>query len=240
MKTRLGAILALLASPAAAGDVATLNSLGFSGDGRVFAFEQYGIQDGSGFPYAEIFFVDLDEDRFLAPSPVRVRLEDNGDSVEEARAEARRQAVTLFDEHAPEQNPGHLAAANPPTELSADPQRVVFLPRAIEPPIDVPIELRISLFNVPGAPDYCADLGHSPAGFRLTRIAADAGETATLLHEDEALPESRNCAYDYRLAEIRVAANGLEEMRAVALIGVKSVGFEGPDMRYIAVPVPLD
>jgi predicted secreted protein len=240
MRMRLAAILALLSSPAAAGDFATLNSLGFSPNGKVFAFEQYGVQDGSGFPHAEIFFVDLDEDRLLTPSPVRVRLEDNADGVEDARAEARRQAAPLFEEHEPNEERGSLVAASPPTELSADPHRMVFLPRAIEPSIDAPVELRIDLVPNLGAPDYCEGLGHHPMGFRLTRTATAPGESVAVLHEDDALPESRNCPYDYRLAEIWVYENGLEEMRAVALVGVKSIGFEGPDMRYIAVPVPLD
>ena len=61
---------------AQAGDFATLNPLGFSADGRVFAFEQYGVRDGAGLPYAEMFFLDLDADAFLKPSPIRVLLED--------------------------------------------------------------------------------------------------------------------------------------------------------------------
>jgi hypothetical protein len=40
---------------AQAGDAAKLDILGFSKDGGVFAFEEYGVQDGSGFPYANRF-----------------------------------------------------------------------------------------------------------------------------------------------------------------------------------------
>ncbi|MGE6786024.1 DUF2259 domain-containing protein, partial [Ensifer adhaerens] len=41
---------AATASPALAGDYAALQPIGFSADGNVFAFEEYGVQDGSGFP----------------------------------------------------------------------------------------------------------------------------------------------------------------------------------------------
>src|SRR5690606_36811639 len=57
-----GALLAALASilsqftPAFAGDTASLDVLGYSPDGKVFAFEEYGIADGSGFPYSNIYF----------------------------------------------------------------------------------------------------------------------------------------------------------------------------------------
>jgi predicted secreted protein len=43
-------LIGLLSNPALAGDTAELNILGFSADGNVFAFEEYGVQDGSGFP----------------------------------------------------------------------------------------------------------------------------------------------------------------------------------------------
>ena len=52
-------VFALLAiGPVNAGDSAERRAMGFSVDGRYFAFEQFGIQDGSGFPYADIFIVD--------------------------------------------------------------------------------------------------------------------------------------------------------------------------------------
>ena len=46
------------AASARAGDVAELEILGFSDDGGVFAFEEYGVQDGSGFPYANRYYID--------------------------------------------------------------------------------------------------------------------------------------------------------------------------------------
>ena len=52
-----------------AGDYASRHVIGFSADGRYFAFEQYGAQDGSGFPYAEIFIIDTQADSWVAGSP---------------------------------------------------------------------------------------------------------------------------------------------------------------------------
>ena len=73
---------------AQAGDRAQFNPLGYSGDGRYFAFEQFGIQDGSGFPYSEIFLIDLDTDRFAGGSPFRVRIDTDGAGLGEARQQA--------------------------------------------------------------------------------------------------------------------------------------------------------
>ena len=56
---KLGIVaVGLAGSPAIAGDTAELNILGFSGDSSIFAFEEYGVQDGSGFPYSTIYVID--------------------------------------------------------------------------------------------------------------------------------------------------------------------------------------
>ena len=53
------AIGMILPGASLAGDVSALQILGFTPDGGVFAFEDYGIQDGSGFPYASRFYICL-------------------------------------------------------------------------------------------------------------------------------------------------------------------------------------
>ncbi len=230
-------LLSLMAVPAVAGDLATLSPLGFSRDGRTFAFEQYGIQDGSGFPYSEILVTDLDGER--AFEPVRVRLENEGATLGDARAEALDRAESVLSGLGPLDD-GLLVAANPPTELSADPHRVVFRPRAVEPSPDEPVELRLALIPFFEADESCTVFGNTVNGFRLTRVSTEPGEPARLIHEDEAEPQDRRCPYDYRIAEVRVHTDADWNLRAVVLIGIVQVGFEGPDMRYMAVPLPLD
>ncbi|MBN9059609.1 MAG: DUF2259 domain-containing protein, partial [Rhizobiales bacterium] len=53
-----GALAAAAPTAAMAGDFAERSILGFSPDGGRFAFEEFGIQDGSGFPYSNIFVLD--------------------------------------------------------------------------------------------------------------------------------------------------------------------------------------
>lgn len=60
-----------VASQASAGDYAAFQPIGFSSDGYVFAFEEYGVQDGSGFPYSTIYVIDTRNDTFLPGAPVR-------------------------------------------------------------------------------------------------------------------------------------------------------------------------
>jgi len=70
------AAMIFAAAPAVAGDIAALQSIGFSVDGSVYAFEEYGIQDGSGFPYSNIYVIDTVKDVYLPGTPIRVRLDD--------------------------------------------------------------------------------------------------------------------------------------------------------------------
>jgi predicted secreted protein len=65
-------LVAALAGPAAA-DYTHDRVIGFSEDGRYFAFETYGLQRGSGLPFAKLFVVDLDRDARVQGSPIRAR-----------------------------------------------------------------------------------------------------------------------------------------------------------------------
>ncbi|MEJ8572682.1 DUF2259 domain-containing protein [Microbaculum marinum] len=61
---------------ALAGDLARLEVLGFGSEGKYVAFEEYGVQDGSGFPYSTIYIVDTDTDSWLPDTPVRIVVEE--------------------------------------------------------------------------------------------------------------------------------------------------------------------
>ena len=61
---------ALAPIAAQAGDFADRALLGFSPDGRYFALEEYGIQDGSGYPYSNIFLIDTTTDEWVTGTPI--------------------------------------------------------------------------------------------------------------------------------------------------------------------------
>lgn len=54
-----------ITSLAFAGDVACFVNLGFSADGQRFSFGQYGTQDGNYQSYAELFCVNVKENKFV-------------------------------------------------------------------------------------------------------------------------------------------------------------------------------
>ncbi len=56
---------------ASSGDVATFTNLGFSRDGRLFMFGQYGVDDESAQPYAELGLVDVEKNEFVPDGRIR-------------------------------------------------------------------------------------------------------------------------------------------------------------------------
>ena len=70
---------------AVSGDFATRHIHGFSADGKLFAFEEYGVQDGSGFPYSTIYIIDTDTDNWTAGSPFKAQLNDETKTVFDAK-----------------------------------------------------------------------------------------------------------------------------------------------------------
>lgn len=230
-------LLAAASTPASAGDTATMEVLGFSPDGKIFAFEEYGVQDGSGFPYANRFYIDTATDSFLPDTPVRVRIDDESASVAQARRQAADKGAAIASDAELAANRGFAAAANAVTELSADPHQFLFLPRAVFPPIDDPVALRLEETNFPAISDCMG--ATQVKGFRLLQIDPDKPGQSRVLHEDSSIPASRGCPLGYKLGAVQTlfAANGAAVI--AVLIAVERVGFEGPDHRWIAVTGPL-
>ncbi len=227
-------LLPALAAPVAAhaGDVAELEILGFSQDGGVFAFEEYGIQDGSGFPYANRYYIDTANDSFLKGTPIKVRLDDETATLEAARLAARQKGEATIGQAELTANRGITAGFNPVTELSADPHRMAVNPRPIFSPVDDPLEFRLDEIGMNDTRE-CQSQGEIN-GFRLLRIEAKDGGQTHLLHEDKSIPKSRGCPNGYRIGAVQTFS--LDSLSAYAvLIAVRQYGFEGPDYRWIAV-----
>lgn len=229
----LAFLSSLAATTASAGDVAELNILGFSQNGDVFAFEEYGVQDGSGFPYANRYYVDTASDSYVKGTPVRVRIDDESASLQAARDKAREQGEAFVSQAELAANRGYTAGQNAVTELSADPLRMAVNPRPVFPAIDKPLEFRLETIPF-GELEQCHGMGEA-AGFRLLRIDATDGGKTQIVHEDKSVPQSRGCPTGYSIGAIQTFASGGGVSHYAVLIAVRKIGFEGPDYRWMAV-----
>ena len=217
--------------PAQAEDFASRDIIGFSPDGRYFAFEEYGIQDGSGFPYANIYLIDVYEDKWVRGSPFRVRVENEDVSLIDVRNQVKENALDLLEGHNIAVS-GEVLVTRRFTDLIEDNSKIRFYPRHVQPPIDKVYEAFIESFKVRDR-QMCYDTGIE-VGYVLTMNRE--GGIPILLHEDSgSIPESRSCAQDYRIHDIVTYHPWDGTPVIVFIVQVLRTGFEGPDGRFLAV-----
>ncbi|MEO7222598.1 MAG: DUF2259 domain-containing protein [Devosia sp.] len=233
-------LLALgLVLPAAAADRALINMLGYSADGDTFAFEQFGIQDGSGFPFSEIFIVDLANDKWTAGTPFEAR-GDEESSLAEIRAEAMAKAQDTLDQYDIEV-PVQILALNGEGEIAADTGlRIHWSTPACCGVGAIQADshsLILSLRSIQSEEAYCQDM--NPVGYILAY--QDQNGVKELHADGDKLPKSRTCTLDYRIYAVvepftEYYADGLTRRR-VAIIATYPFGFEGVDRRFLVVPI---
>lgn len=225
--------LALSGGAAGAGEFAEVRPLGFSADGKVFAFEEFGVQDGSGFAFANRFFIDTTRDSFLPGSTVRVVLDDETRNVGDARSEAAARSAALEAQYRFSANPGTLAAFNPLSELDGAAYELRYTPISMQPQPFGPHAVRLQEKPLPPS-SLCKTLSETSTGFRLEMTEINGAPASLLLHDDMSVPKSRGCPTGYRVGgAVTYFAQGVWTHSVLVL--VRSVGFEGENGRWVAV-----
>lgn len=230
----LAVFAGLICGPALAGDRASIDLIGYSSDLSYFAFEEFGIQDGSGFAYSNVYVVDLERDEWVVGTPIRVQADEDGGSLAEIRAEAAAQAeapIAELDISLPAEFVALIGDGMP----DQDGQSLAFgVPGYWAGDVVGRHQLSITSFAASAA-SPCEDwFSKEPLGFAL-QISDEDGERQ--VHRDEALPRSRGCPFDYRIHGVVMPFMAMDADSAVAIISVYPGGFEGPDRRFLAVPL---
>jgi predicted secreted protein len=228
----LVALLAFLglALPALAGDYADRTIIGFSADGAYFAFSEQGVGDGSGFPYANIYVVDVEKDAWVEGTPIRAVVEEEGDDPSAALTQAMHEARPILDRLRTYSKGNHVVD-NPATELSSDPYSVRFRTNSWFNMAERAWSLKLSRIPMPDAKG-CENYD-DVAGFRLELTDPDGRTRA--LHEDISLPASRTCARDYAISDVVVLPADQGPPSMAVILSLIRQGFEGPDRRFLAV-----
>ncbi|WP_448952238.1 DUF2259 domain-containing protein [Labrys neptuniae] len=242
-----GAMLSLgLAGAAAyAGDAATPDIIGFSRDGRYFAFEEYGTLDASIHPYSTIHIIDLDTGKPVAGTPLAV-LHDKEGPEEAARAEARGRAQPLLAKLGIEEKPTRqviYSAArlfDPPTPdqayaVMADETTNLSIADAV-PGGEVTVDVLPRAIADPA----CAARGRDRLkSFSLVRTLPEGNRDSLIVYVDEASGNERGCSRSNGLGALFVYRPANARPRLVALVSYWPQSWEEPDRRYLAIPVPL-
>jgi len=227
------AILLCFTPPVWAGDAANLHFIGFSEEGKYLAFQEYGVTDGEGAAYANTFFLEVASNRYAA-KPVRSVQPDAEEAAEfilqaENLAAAQDELEKLGIASG---KIGTQVIANNIHELSADPHEQRFalgLPLA-----GSPYEVyKLTLEETTGEAE-CFGLGQAKQ-FTLT-VMNEYHQKPQILQADKAIPKSRGCPLGYRIQEVYVHNN----QHLVVFLNVFKPGFEGQNMRFMAVSAALE
>lgn len=232
-------LLCFFASTALAGDFASLNFIGFSNDGKYLAFEEYGVQDGSGFPYSDLYVIDVAKNTFAA-TPVRSRLENENAAEDQARARTKRLAASSLRKFRIVQgNTGKLVVSRLLTDLSLNddaksgggPQKIRFADEVgsmyTGNTFDLTLTGKATTTNECGVPDEPAEIFELSLKYENKQSGA-AG--TVLLQKDTTLPKARGCAFGYSVRSVYLYKNSI-----AVFLNTYTRGFEGPDLRYLAV-----
>jgi predicted secreted protein len=250
----LALVLVATAPVARAGDGAAVNVLGFSADGRYFAFEQYG-KDGSGTPYSSVSAVEIAGDRPVKGTPVSAIMEaDNpGPSNEspgkephdkqlaDIRARAAADAAALLQQLGIA-SAGQMVAAvrDSHARRLLPPDEVKNAMKAAVGTVTLPADrfgsdTRLVLREFDIALPRCNGVvsGEHPTGLALT--VERKGRPTIHLRRDQTIPPSRRCPERYGIAEAHALhlADGATALAVV--IQYFYPASEGPDRRFLVV-----
>lgn len=246
MKKLIAVAILSLSSLAFAGDAAKLTHIGFSGDGKSYAFMQSGVQDGSGFAYAEIKFLDTASNSYTAKA-VSV-LQDEEDTIS-TLADIEDKAIksaeaTLKSLEISTSLKGDVLVSRKISDLEARKlKEVSFSNGPIIGGLSAPAyKVKLSTSKAkPAAGSFCME-DNSALKLKLELVNLTTKKT-TVLQEDKTLPASRGCAHGYEIEDVVVInPDQSSELAAkvVVLIRVFTIGFEGEDVRYMAVSGSLN
>lgn len=226
------------AAPAVAGDFAQPRIIGYSRDLRYFAFEEFGIADASGFPYSNIYLVDLKTNSPAPGSPVRVMLDEEADPLPlelvTARSQARAKARPFLDSLQIDW-PAEMLAYNGDGVPDLEALSLRFGPIGYNGSVIADYQLSLEMVATKTALECESWALTKPQGFVLTIRDADLKKWQ--VYRDQISPDSRDCPLFYKISGVFVPFQATDISAAIALISVYSSGWEGPDRRFIVVPI---
>lgn len=229
-------LLIFATSTVSAGDIASFRTIGFSEDSKYFAFEEYGIQDGSGFPYSTIFVINLEKDSWVPGSPFKAQLNDEREPLSAARQKAAMLATQTLTDLKMSQPALALYHRGIGEVRNSIGKVDVFYPNRTDPiaePWDQ-FTLNLTEFPIAGDMNNCPD----PEGTKGFRLSLTSGAQTSLLHEDTRLPKSRGCPHNYRLSAVYTPEFSGKSGPSIAILSMFKFGFEGRDRRFLAISLP--
>ncbi|MBA5804306.1 DUF2259 domain-containing protein [Rhizobium changzhiense] len=239
MKKRLiiGGMLAVafasLPGLSLAGDIANIQPIGFSADGKVFGFQEFGIEESGNLPYSNTYFIDTEDGHYLEGTPFHTELTEKDANLSKARRQNLTAARSQMDKYDLLTNPGLIAAFNPPTELGSPSKTLRYTTLATDGPPKAPYTLSLGEMPVP-TPKDCTAVDKRVIGFSLQMIEKEGAPNRQAARQATAVPAERLCSVEYRIGGAMVYQPEGGNQVHVALVLAFDADRNG---RWIAVPV---
>lgn len=239
-----------LATAAGAGGGAAVNVLGFSADGRFFAFEQYGEQVGSGALYSTVAAIEIAGDRPVKGMPVtaimdrddpRFGKEPREKQLADIRANAVSDAAALLKQLGISPAGQMVASVRDSRARSMlTPEQVKTAMKAAVGTVALPADrfgpdTRLVLREFDIALPRCKDRvsGEHPNGFGLT--LERKGRPTIHLRRDQTIPVARGCPETHGIAEVHAHALPDGSTALAVVIQYFYLVSHGPERRFLAV-----
>ncbi|MGO6739898.1 DUF2259 domain-containing protein [Rhizobium ruizarguesonis] len=216
-----------------AGDIANIQPIGFSADGKVFGFQEFGIEESGNLPYSNTYFIDTEDGHYLEGTPFRTELTDKDANLSKARRQNLTAARSQMDKYDLLTNPGLIAAFNPPTELGSPSKTIRYTTLATDGPPKSPYTLSLGEMPVP-TPKDCAAVDKRVIGFSLQMIEKEGAPNRQAARQATAVPAERTCSVEYRIGGTVVYQPEGGNQVHIALVLAFDATRNG---RWIAVPV---
>lgn len=221
---------------AMAGQSSHTRPIGFSKDGKYFAFIEYTMQDGSGFTDASVKFLNIAKNDYAEKAVV---VEDRNEMANliKTREKALVKAQPILTKLGIVKNNFDFLVSRLITDMdvtkSNDLQKKATFStyHTLMSPSSYEVSLDLKL----GKHELCYD--EVEAKMLKVSLKKENGK-AVVLQEDKELPKSRGCAYDYSIQDIIVKEDSRTEV--VVLITVMQKDMEGPSSKVIAITGKLE
>lgn len=222
-------VAVLLGAGVAEGNFASsVEFLGFSDDGGYFAWEQYGIQDGSGFPFSSVTVQETEGGAVVWSR--RIMLEDDRQDLERAREMCRMEARKAMAGFSSVWLPGVLCVHHPPTDLSAPGDSVRFHSRLFAPGYAIGDRTVVLSTRAVTGSELEESWGLVPVLLSVSVRDNSLGVTRVVMQDDD-LAGDRSYTTGYGIESVWALG---DSVFAVS-IAMTTLGFEGQDLSYMLV-----
>ena len=207
--------LCIVISSSYSGDTSSYELLGFSKDGKYLAFERYGYQDGSGFPYSEIFFVDVLKNSYMTKQFKTIIEDGDAENAAPARDKNKEKASSKFSTF---------------NIVNGNKGRQVYQKGQQQPVTQISFDMIGNKYNIilkEFESDKVCDFGYKAKIFELTLIV---NNKIQILQKDNQPPASRGCPFSYHIDAVFIYDN-----KIAVILDYGTSGFEGPNHRQIIV-----